>query len=412
MFYEKELDFLKASLQKCNVGVFFSDPNATGGSATELIGALGQPVYFETLFQKMLPHVKPGTLYMATDPFFLTFLFLSLPEDGRLLVIGPYLGVKLTKQELLECSERCELSPEQLRLLEAFYETLTLLTPNDSLFSFLHTFCEQIWGMDYATVDINSENVGILNLLPQESGKIEYEDTAVNMRLTERRYHYEKEVMQAVSLGSYHRAASLMRSFAAIPMEQRSAHPIRNIKNYCIILNTLLRKAAEDGGVHPLRLDHQSTEFALRIETITSTGSGYRLMQDMLKAYCALVKNNSVHPYSPLIQQVIVLIDADLSAELNLRALAGQLNVNASYLSSLFKKEVGKTLTDFATERRIQAACQLLVSSKLQIQTVARYCGIPDPNYFSKLFRKYTGLTPTEFRLSTPKSWRSQTAAK
>ena len=56
------------------------------------------------------------------------------------------------------------------------------------------------------------------------------------------------------------------------------------------------------------------------------------------------------------------------------------------------------TLTDYVNKKRIDNAVFLLNSTKMQIQTVAQYCGIPDVNYFTKLFKRYIGKTPKEYR--------------
>ena len=118
----------------------------------------------------------------------------------------------------------------------------------------------------------------------------------------------------------------------------------------------------------------------------------------MVHKYCLLVKNHSMKGYSLLIQKVLVRIDSDLTADLSLKTQAALLNVNASYLSTLFKKETGQTLTDYVNKKRVEHALFLLNSSSMQIQTIAQYCGIPDVNYFTKIFKKYVGKTPKEYR--------------
>ena len=104
--------------------------------------------------------------------------------------------------------------------------------------------------------------------------------------------------------------------------------------------------------------------------------------------------------YSATIQKAVVLIDSDLTAELSLRFLAEKLNVNSSYLSTLFKKETGQTVTEYITQQRVRHARYLLENTRLQIQTVAQHCGISDVHYFSKLFKAATGMTPKEYRRS------------
>ncbi|MBQ8852224.1 MAG: helix-turn-helix domain-containing protein, partial [Oscillibacter sp.] len=170
------------------------------------------------------------------------------------------------------------------------------------------------------------------------------------------------------------------------------------MKNYCIICNTLMRTAAEQGGVHPVYLDSVSSDFARRIELSRTVEGVQQMMREMVQSYCRLVKKHSMRNYSSVVQRAITYIDADLSADLSLRTLAAAQNINASYLSSLFKKETGETITEHVNKKRIEHAVHLLQSSKLQVQSIAQHCGISDVNYFSKLFKKHMGMTPREYR--------------
>lgn len=78
-----------------------------------------------------------------------------------------------------------------------------------------------------------------------------------------------------------------------------------------------------------------------------------------------------------------------MTADLSLKAQARFLNVNASYLSTLFKKETGMTLTDYVNKKRVENAVFLLNSTSMQIQNIAQYCGIADVNYFTKISKIY-----------------------
>lgn len=223
-------------------------------------------------------------------------------------------------------------------------------------------------------------------------------DMTTVKQMIELRYAYENELMSAVSRGITLKAELQHPSAFPSFLDSRSPDPVRNLKNYCIIMNTLLRKAAEQGGVHPIHLDQLSRHFAVRIETFPTLAEGQGLMDEMFVAYCQLVKKHSSRNYSALIQQAMICIDSDLEGDLSLNVLAEKLNVNASYLSTLFKKEMGQTITDYVTSKRMTLAMRLLGSSKMQIQTVAQKCGIPDVNYFTKKFKKATGRTPKEYR--------------
>ena len=100
-------------------------------------------------------------------------------------------------------------------------------------------------------------------------------------------------------------------------------------------------------------------------------------------------------------QHVILRIETDLVADLSLKAHADHLNVNASYLSNLFKKETGITLTEYVNRTRIDHAIFLLNTTDMQILNIAQSCGVPDVNYFTKLFKRIIGKTPKEYRQDT-----------
>ena len=214
----------------------------------------------------------------------------------------------------------------------------------------------------------------------------------------EDRYDVERKLMQAVSSGQIPKAELMFTTLSKYQFEARSTNALRNTKNYLIILNTILRVAARNGDVPPFHVDRLSSAYAHKIENITSTNSGGNLMKEMVRKYCLLVKNHSMKGYSLLVRKVLTQIDYDITADLGLKNLATQLNVNPSYLSTLFKKETGSTLTEYVNQKRIEHAVFLLNTSNLQIQMIAQYSGIADVNYFTKTFKKIIGITPKEYR--------------
>lgn len=402
MFYEAELLMLRETFRKCRIQThiaelqkpLFEQQESTIHAFMKAQLDMSQPL------SAYVPTVLPETIYRMRDPFDCRYTFLRLPEAAQevILIIGPYLPALPARARILEWAEHNNVSPAQLKLLESYYNNVPILPDTSHLFALIDAFAERIWGPCGITVeDIDQDVTPVIPMLIKKASS-EDEETLLDMKTMELRYQYENDMMEAVAKGQVHKADLLMTNFTTFSFEQRVADPVRNAKNYCIIMNTLLRKAAERGGVHPMYIDKTSSSIALRIEQVHSLEAIPPLMTDMFRDYCRLVRQHSMKNYSPPVQKALLYIDGNLTDNLSLRTVSETLNVSASYLSSLFRKETGTTLTEYITRRRVRHAMHLLKNTRLQIQTVAQHCGILDVQYFSKVFKRVAGMTPKEYR--------------
>ena len=83
---------------------------------------------------------------------------------------------------------------------------------------------------------------------------------------------------------------------------------------------------------------------------------------------------------------------------LNMEMLCAQLHISSSYFSMVFKKETGKTFHQYLTDLRMDKAMTLLAQGDVRTSEVARSVGIPDPSYFSYVFKKHHGISPSQVR--------------
>lgn len=403
MFYEAELNFLCNTLEKCHINTMFLNPNAPMDKQMEwnIKTMLQMGAKLEKRFRDMVETIEDATIYKLVDSFSCTYIFLLLPNKGveNLLLIGPYLTSVPTSEQIMIWLEKSGIEPKWQKEVETYYGGVPLLPENNQLSAMLDSFAETIWGGadNFSVVDISRE-IAYVPQVYNKKGDTNSDDILWNMKMMETRYAYENEIMKIVSEGRVHKIDMMFSVFSNYRFEQRLADPVRNGKNFCIIMNTLLRKAAEQGGVHPLYLDNISSNFAMEIEQITAEKAIYDLMYNMFRTYCVLVKKHSMKGFSATVQKAITHIDSDISSNITTSILAERQNVSASYLSSVFKKETGKTITEYINTRRVELAKDLLKKTNLQVQTIAQHCGVMDMNYFSKVFKKYTGKTPKEYR--------------
>lgn len=389
MLYEGELQFLCETLRKGRVRTELRAPGAPAETGT--------PLPLPSITERIEPH----TFYKLTDALDLCYIYFLLPDTQPplLLLVGPYLTASPTPERLLELGERCGISPSQQPHFEEYYTTVPILSEGDPLLTMLSTFCERVWQRpSFAIVDVNKSDRLSASPINEPSHTNHLDDILVNMKTMEQRYAFENELMRAVSLGQLHKENQLLAAFSDRTLEKRLSDPLRNAKNYCVIMNTLLRKAAENGGVHPVYLDRVSSAFATRIEQLSDHSQTPALMREIFRSYCRLVRKHALTHYSPAVQKAMLLIDSDLSADLSLRSLADHQSISYGYLCALFKRETGKTVSEYVREKRIHHAAHLLATTHLQIQTVALHCGIMDVQYFSKTFKRLMGKTPKEYR--------------
>lgn len=81
-----------------------------------------------------------------------------------------------------------------------------------------------------------------------------------------------------------------------------------------------------------------------------------------------------------------------------MQTLAGEFNMNESYISSLIKKKTGKGFGEHLVESRIQKAQEYLRTTNDSLEVIAARVGYPDYYYFTKVYKKATGITPAAYR--------------
>ena len=215
--------------------------------------------------------------------------------------------------------------------------------------------------------------------------------------MLEERYATENKLFDAVSRGDVDAAINICHQMGRYTYNGRFCGTLYQIKTKMTIMNTLMRKAIERGKVHPYYIDKISSRYAAQIESMTDLNDP-SMIWDMVHQYCAYVQRYSVKDYTPLVQKVINHINLNLAEPMSLKSLAAMCFISPSYLSSLFKQDTGTTIVDYINTRRVDRAAVLLATTDRSIAAVAAAVGILDVNYFTKIFKKQLGTTPTQYR--------------
>lgn len=217
----------------------------------------------------------------------------------------------------------------------------------------------------------------------------------------EKRYSLQNELIVAVEHGDMVEAEKLM--VEEMPLVGKLSDripndPLRSEKNLAFTFNTTLRIAVERGGLHPLYIDSISEKFAIQIEKTASRQQLADLQNVMLREYCEAVRKYSLKNYSFSIRKAIEYIRFHLDQDLSLESISEAIHSSTYELSRKFRKETGQTITDFINTLRINEALSIMENRNFTITDIAYMVGFNDVNYFTKVFKKIKGMTPSAYR--------------
>lgn len=363
----------------------------------ELRKTLYENFQYDTFIGNFFMKMEPNTVYALTDNFESHYAFFPIPgEDHRIAVLGPYIIDEPNGEFIAKIIEKNQLISSMKFPLQNYFHCLPLVD-SQTVISTLNEIASILYGGNdrylvmFYNEDWNNIDIKSTLLLPNN-------ELNLNIQLLEERYATENALLTSISKGDRRSAITHFHHFSSYALGIRTADPIRNTKNFALSLNTLYRKAAEQSYVHPVYLDDISRLFSTQIEQLQSVIKLNNLMLEMTRKYCILVKNQALHGSSPLVRKCINHINLNLSSPLSLKTLADAFSVNASYLSTMFKKEMGISLTEYINTQRIDTSIELLNTTDLNIQSIAWHVGMNDVNYFSRIFKKHIGVSPREYR--------------
>lgn len=392
------IEVLKRYLSAFNISVNVIQPPFTGidnfdyGLRNEL-----DPMFDWTYFgEYILKSQKPATLLIIEDTFAAKYATFTLPtEKDCVVMIGPWRTRKPSDEQIKWSN--FALTDNAIDIVKRYYDVIPETNESTVIRSIIELVKLVYPGNEFQTETIFEYRPLVVSkdsrFFSEPNFSHEY-----SASLLEDRYTAEKNFMNAISEGKTEEALKAFQRFRRFDLGERFNANIRSIKNSLIISNTLFRKAIEKAGVHPYYIDVISAKYSYKIEAITDEKESVLLTNDMIKEYCAYVQRYALKKYSPIIQKVTNYISFNINKELTLKLLANLCFITPNYLSNLFTKETGSTLTEYINIQRVNRAAYELLNTDKTISEISAEVGILDVNYFTKIFKKHMGCTPTNYR--------------
>ncbi|WP_314000030.1 helix-turn-helix transcriptional regulator [uncultured Paenibacillus sp.] len=209
----------------------------------------------------------------------------------------------------------------------------------------------------------------------------------------------EKLLMHHIRSGN---KEEVLKAHAAFPNHKfgtlsKRSH-LRNRKNLAISAITLATRAAIDGGLLWEIAYTLSDLHIQHIEELKDIGQVERALVEAFADFADRVRQSKEREESGTVALCRNTIFNRLYEDITLKQLAEVAGLNANYLSQLFKKEVGIPVSEYIQRERIEEAKKLLELTDMSLADIGARLQFNDQSYFTKVFKKHTGMTPKQFR--------------
>ena len=358
--------------------------------------AVGDALLILNFGEKILSHgANPGAYPMILDTDFgLIWIAVYEYQSGRLHqihVLGPVFSGENSHTLIKEKLDHADL-PVKIRSQVFKQIDYVPIIPATILLQYATMLHFTVTGQRISTDLVDFSNNGDRQLLSEKISHINHDHRGIWVTeqefikmIREGNSNYKKALEKAMSLST------------GIRMDLRDS--LREGKSNALVLLTLCSRASIEGGVNPSVAYSMNDAYAKSIEECKNVSELTLLNRNMMEDYVQKVRESKYESsISSQMQSTLTYIDMHIREPLSIASLAEQLGYTEYYFSHKFKQEVGKSVTQYIQEKKIEEAKLLLSGTQLGIQEISEELNFGSRSYFYTCFQKQTGLSPKEYR--------------
>ncbi|GAE28833.1 helix-turn-helix domain-containing protein [Alkalihalobacillus hemicellulosilyticus] len=344
--------------------------------------------------------VESPSIHLTNTSLPIHFLSIPLQEGSSsigTIIIGPILFSPLQKEELHAYLNESHNNYDHEPFLN-IVGSIPIIQQTD-LINFGRLVYYLLYAKEVDATDIIEGQLSVPFLNAATQPHIE-----LFKRRQDSHYHhdllYEKEILHAIKEGNkelFLEKAGTPPSSGHFGILSKKSY-LRGRKNLAISFVTLATRAAIEGGL-PTELAYTLSD--LFIQTIEEITEPHKVDTYRLEAGLQFIEHVSTNRklnYSRYVNQCLNYIFTHLYENISLSKLATITGTSTVYLSSLFKKEVGMSLSRYIQQERVEEAKKLITLTEHSLSDICVMLNFHDQSYFTKVFKKITGMTPKQYR--------------
>ncbi|MBQ6866170.1 MAG: helix-turn-helix domain-containing protein [Clostridia bacterium] len=359
------------------------------------------------VYEKEIRAIRGHVGYFTT-PLFHSYGVIHAPAGT--LVLGPTSQIMADEQELRELAFRADVPREQVPAFLSAMNGIQRL-PVEQLLQMLCTVNHFLNGGERLTISdvaiYGSEQEALKRTLETRRTRRVYEEPPAASE-AHNTLALEETLMDLVRLGDTAALKGWMAAAPAVRGGTIAPNQLRQLRNTFIVSVTLVARAAIRGGMREEDAFSLSDGYIQRVELLTDPSKIMNLQYSMILEYTEQVEKLHLgsHP-TKLAADVANYVRRHLSEPISTERMADALYLSRPYLSARFKRETGVTLTDYILTEKTEEAKRLLRYSDKPAAAIGAYLGFSSHGHFIRVFKKYAGLTPNDYRADPNGSSRS-----
>lgn len=173
---------------------------------------------------------------------------------------------------------------------------------------------------------------------------------------------------------------------------------LRSLKNHMLSINSMCCLAAEFGGLSDITSHYLAEKYAILIEESRSKNQLIAIQYEFLADYLNPLKRVGFDQGIAFEEKVDRIIDRKFMENITVQSIADEFYFSREHISRLYKLKTGKTINEKIVEVRIREAMFFLDQTTMNITEIAITVGFHSSQYFSRVFKKLTNTTPSEYR--------------
>jgi len=212
-------------------------------------------------------------------------------------------------------------------------------------------------------------------------------------------FQKEKDLMSKISIGDKQASQKILNELLGYVFFS-SGKDFEVIKARTLELVVLLSRAALEGGADSEEIFGLNFKYLSEIHNFRKVEELTVWLSKIMARFTDCVFNLADIRHKDTIFKAIVYIKHNYMKRITLEDVAGHVYLNPSYFSKIFNAEIKSTFVSYVNSFRIRAAKELLLDSSIPLAEISNLAGFEDQSYFTKVFKKATGVTPGRYRES------------